>query len=52
MCPLRQERRRTHRVGQMMLSTINNSFEQDTHDVDGNCDGPDLDFVYADVDSY
>uniref|UniRef100_A0A1A9Z2P8 Far11/STRP C-terminal domain-containing protein n=1 Tax=Glossina pallidipes TaxID=7398 RepID=A0A1A9Z2P8_GLOPL len=36
----------------MMLSTINNSFEQDTHDVDGNCDGPDLDFVYADVDSY
>nr|XP_014094336.1 striatin-interacting protein 1 homolog [Bactrocera oleae] len=36
----------------MMLSSINNSFEQDTHDVDGNCDGPDLDFVYADVDTY
>ncbi|ALC43739.1 CG11526 [Drosophila busckii] len=36
----------------MMLSSINNSFEQDTHDVDANCDGPDLDFVYADVDSY
>ncbi|XP_017862728.1 PREDICTED: striatin-interacting protein 1 homolog [Drosophila arizonae] len=25
---------------------------EDTHDVDANCDGPDLDFVYADVDSY
>ncbi|TMW48153.1 hypothetical protein DOY81_006765 [Sarcophaga bullata] len=36
----------------MMLSSINNSFEQDTHDTDANCDGPDLDFVYADVDSY
>ncbi|XP_022215485.2 LOW QUALITY PROTEIN: striatin-interacting protein 1 homolog [Drosophila obscura] len=24
----------------------------DTHDVDANCDGPDLDFVYSDVDSY
>lgn len=36
----------------MMLSSINNSFEQDTHDTDANCDGPDLDFVYADVDTY
>lgn len=36
----------------MMFSSINNSFEQDTHDTDGNCDGPDLDFVYADVDTY
>lgn len=36
----------------MMLSSINNSFEQDTHDTDANCDGPDLDFVYADVDNY
>ncbi|EDW79495.1 uncharacterized protein Dwil_GK20380 [Drosophila willistoni] len=36
----------------MMLSSINNSFEQDTHDADANCDGPDLDFIYADVDTY
>ncbi|KAI8117740.1 Striatin-interacting protein 1 [Lucilia cuprina] len=36
----------------MMLSSINNSFEQDTHDTDANCDGPDLDFVYADIDTY
>lgn len=36
----------------MMLTSINNSFEQDTHDIDGNCDGPDLDFIYADVDTY
>jgi len=36
----------------MMLSSINNSFEQDTHDADANCDGPDLDFVYSDVDGY
>lgn len=35
-----------------MLTSINNSFEQDTHDADANCDGPDLDFVYADVDGY
>ncbi|XP_030385934.1 striatin-interacting protein 1 homolog isoform X1 [Scaptodrosophila lebanonensis] len=28
------------------------SIMEDTHDVDANCDGPDLDFVYADVDSY
>ncbi|XP_026847281.1 striatin-interacting protein 1 homolog isoform X2 [Drosophila persimilis] len=28
------------------------SIPLDTHDVDANCDGPDLDFVYSDVDSY
>lgn len=36
----------------MMISSINNSFEQDTHDTDANCDGPDLDFMYADFDTY
>ncbi|XP_065357206.1 striatin-interacting protein 1 homolog [Calliphora vicina] len=36
----------------MMLSSINNSFEQDIHDTDANCDGPDLNFMYADVDTY
>ncbi|XP_055910947.1 striatin-interacting protein 1 homolog [Eupeodes corollae] len=35
-----------------MLSSINNSFEQEAHDIDGNYDGPDLDFIYSDVDSY